>query len=344
MTVGISRVDGDVRSAVREAMELASWREHVPAGCHVALKPNLCWDLPMPGAQTSPWVFEAVCEILAEHVAEIVVVEANQVTVDGDLALERTGIGRVVRKHGLEFVNMSHGDFYRAELANGSVLHRVELPEVLRDRVLVTLPVLKTHGTTTITGALKNQWGCLKMLRHNYHLVVDDAIADLNDLLRPAFAVMDGTVAMQGNGPKTGTPVVADLVLASGDMVALDTVAATVMGFDPAEIGHIQAAARRGLGEADIERIEVAGVAVDDASFHFDPPVQNIVARTEFALRKSPLKRFFFDTPVLSGLAFAAKWFNWLWYERVGKKERARILAETRYGPQWLGHSEGEDA
>lgn len=338
--VAITHVGADVRSAVREAMELASWRDHIPAGSRVALKPNLCWDLPLPGAQTSPWVFEAVVEVLKEHVADIVVVEAGQITVDGDKALERTGVGRIVRKHGLPFVNMSHGGFFTTELENGYVLHKVDVPEVLRDRVLVTLPVLKTHGTTTITGALKNQWGCLKKLRHNYHLVVDEAIADLNDLLHPAFAIMDGTVGMEGSGPKTGMPKVADLVLASADLVALDAVAATVMGFDAARIPHIQLAGQRGLGEADVRRVQVRGVDLATLDFRFEPPVQNFMVKMEFLLRRSKVKRFFFDTPVLSLLAWAAKFWNWLWYRRVGVPARNRIIADTRYGPQWQGVSE----
>ncbi len=324
-----------VAAAVREAMEAASWRDHVPENVPVALKPNLCWDLPLPGAQTSPWVFDAVIDVLFEHTKDIVVVEANQITVDADKALQRTGIGDVVRARGLEFVNMSRGQFRHKDLDDGFVLHGTLLPEILFDRILVTVPVLKTHGTTTITGALKNQWGCLKELRHNYHLVVDEAIADLNDLLRPAFAVMDGTVGMEGSGPKTGLPRVADLVLASSDAVALDTVAARAMGFDPAAVGHIQLAAERGVGTADPHEIEVRGVDVDGLGYRFAAPEKNLMVKMEFALRRSPLKRVMFESKVLSLLGFAAKVWNGVWYRRVGEPARARLIAESRYGGQW---------
>jgi uncharacterized protein (DUF362 family) len=329
-----------VAAAVRDAMELAGWRDAIPEGAAVALKPNLCWDLPLPGAQTSPWVLDAVIEVLRERTDDIVVVEADQVTVDGTLALETTGLGRVLKARGVPFVNMSAGAFEPAHLDDGYVLHHIDVPEVLRDRLLVTLPVLKTHATTTITGALKNQWGCLKTLRHNYHLVVDEAIADLNDVVRPTFAVMDGTVAMEGNGPKTGTPRVTDLVLASADPVALDTIAATVMGFDPSAIGHVRLAAARGVGTTDRAEIDVAGLDVDVLDLHFVPPKLSFMVRTEFALRRSPLKKLMFDTPILSILGFAAKIWNGWWWRSVGRPARERIIRESRYGAQWAEHDD----
>jgi uncharacterized protein (DUF362 family) len=281
----------------------------------------------------------AVIDVLKERTDDIVVVEADQVTVNGDTALERTGVGAVVREAGLPFVNMSKGGFYRSRLDDAFVLEDIELPAVLEDRILVTVPVLKTHGTTIVTGALKNQWGCLKKLRHNFHLVVDQAIADLNTHLRPALAIMDGTVGMEGSGPKTGLPKVADVVLASRDLVALDTVAARVMGFDPADASHIALAAKRGLGTARADEIVLAGDAfeegIPEGGLGFTPPSQNFMVKMEFAMRHSILRKLAFETPVLNLLAWAAKFWNWLWWRRVGVAARQRIIDETRYGAQW---------
>lgn len=340
--VAVKRVRDTVREAVRDAMDLADWRAHIPAGSRVALKPNLCWDLPLPGAQTSPWVLEAVIEILKPHVAEIVVVEAGQVTVDADTALERCGIRPVLDRQGVEFVNMSRGTFVHAHAPEAAVLRHLELPEVLRGRVLVTLPVLKTHSTTTITGALKNQWGCLRELRHNHHLVVDQAIADVNSALAPAFAVMDGTIGLEGNGPKTGRPRVCDLVLASADSVALDATAARIMGFDPRSIAHVAWAQARDLGTMDEHEITVRGDGAAPLEAPFRAPRPGLIQRTEFALRRSALRRLAFETRALSVLAFAAKAYNALWYAAVGRRERGRIVRESRYAPQWSGVAEHE--
>ena len=339
-TVAVSRVTTSVLDAVRDAMELADWRRHVPPGSRVALKPNLCWDLPLPGAQTSPWFLDAVITVMKESVSDIVVVEAGQVTVDADVALRRCGLERILEKHAVPFVNMSRGNFFPATLPEAAVLHRVELPEVLRDRLLVTLPVLKTHGVTTVTGALKNQWGCLRELRHNHHLVVNEAISDINELLRPAFAIMDGTVGLEGNGPKTGRPKVADVVLASSDLVALDATAARLMGFVAEEIEHLAVASARGLGRTDASAIDVLGMDVEGVNFAFRPPTGGLIPRTEFALRRSRLRRLAFETPALSILAFAAKVYNAAWYAAVGVGKRRRILRDSRYGAQWLGEDE----
>ncbi|MHB9003605.1 MAG: DUF362 domain-containing protein [Coriobacteriia bacterium] len=342
-TVAVCGVRESVRAAVRTAMDAADWSAHIPVGSRVALKPNLCWDLPLPGAQTSPWFLDAVIEVLKPHVADIIVVEAGQVTVDADVALRRCGLDRVLAAHAIPFVNMSHGGFHATRVEGAAVLHHVELPDVLDGRVLITLPVLKTHATTTITGALKNQWGCLRELRHNHHLVVDSAIADLNAALRPAFAIMDGTVGLEGNGPKTGRPRVADLVFASADMVALDATAARIMGFSAREIAHIAHAANRGLGALDRSRIVFTGDAPTDLNLQFLAPRPGLIQRTEFALRRSRLRQLAFDTPLLSVLALAAKAHNAAWWLMAGRRERGRIVTSSRYGRQWLGFDEPRD-
>ena len=101
------------------------------------------------------------------------------------------------------------------------VLKELTVPEILLRTTLVTVPVMKTHNKTVITGAIKNQWGCLPMFRHNYHLVLDAALADINAVVRPCFAMMDATVGLEGNSPKSGKPKVVNRMLASGDCVAL---------------------------------------------------------------------------------------------------------------------------
>lgn len=333
--VSVVKVEKDVLASVKEAMELLEWKKYIPEGSKVVLKPNLCWDLPLPGAQTSPWVFEGVILTVKDWVSEIIVVESNQITVNADKALRRTGIERICKKYGLQFLNLSKGQFRRLKLENGFVLKEVDLPEVLFDYLLITIPVLKTHGTTVITGALKNQWGCLKELRHNYHLVVDEAIADLNSLIKPRFCVMDGTIGMEGSGPKTGVPRVSDLVLASSDPVALDTVASRIMGFDPEQISHIRLSAEKGIGTNDFGEIQVKGTEVLGLNLRFKKPEQNFMVKMEFFLRNSRFKKVAFESPLLGFLGFGAKIWNSIWYLFVGRRFRRNVLKNSWYGAQW---------
>lgn len=333
--VSIVQVRQSVPEAVREAMELADWKGFVSRGAGVALKPNLGFDFFLPGTVTGPWVVEGVIQTIQEYVGPIYLVESGQVLVNVEKAWRQTGMADLCRRYGVSWVNMSKGPFRKLKVPDSLVLKEVEVPEILLRTTLITIPVMKTHGRTVITGALKNQWGCLRELRHNYHLVLDEALADVNALLKPAFAVMDGTVGLEGNGPKSGRPRIADRVLASGDAVALDTIAAKVMGFDPQAIGHIQLCARRGLGLSDPDQIEVVGEDAAGLNLGFQRGRNNLVALVEIALRRSFLRGLVFHTPLLNFLAWGAIGWYGIWYLSAGRRYRDRILAHPFYGAQW---------
>ena len=222
----------DVIRDVRKAMELADWQRFITRGAEVSLKVNLGWDKLIPGAVSAPWVVEGVIQTIRDYVGRIYLVESSQVVVDVEDALLMTRLDRVCGKYGVEWVNMSHSDFVRVRDDKRLVLKDVLIPEILTRTEVITLPLMKTHNKSTITGAVKNQWGCLRELRHNYHLVLSRALVDVNAIVKPRFAVMDGTIGLEGNGPKSGAPKEMNLLLASGDIVALDVTAARIMGFE----------------------------------------------------------------------------------------------------------------
>ena len=342
-TVSIVRVPAaapaceDVVERVRHAMELAQWRDYIPRGAEVALKPNLGWDLFLPGATTSPWLLEGVVRAIRDWVGTIYVVESDQVVVDVEKAFHLNRIDRVCRDYDLTWVNMTRTEMRTVPLPNGRVLKELQVPEILLRTKLVTVPVMKTHNKTVITGAIKNQWGCLPMFRHNYHLVLDAALADINTVARPCFAVMDATIGLEGNSPKSGIPKVVNRVLASGDAVALDAVAAKLMGFDPAQIGHLAECVAAGLGTADLEHITTLGDDDLSLNLHFIPAHHNMVSWFELVLRRrASLRRLFFDTPLFRLCCNATLVYYAMWYSLlgIGRGRRDRILA-TAYGAQW---------
>ena len=213
-------------------------------------------------------------------------------------AFQESGMAAVCHRHGVAWVNLSREPAETRSFPDNRVLREIAFPRVLRESLLITLPVMKTHAKTVITGALKNQWGCLPTMRHEYHLVLDDALADLNAAMRPALAVMDATVGLEGNGPKSGRPRITDRILCSRDPVALDTIQAISMGFDPAAIAHLGTCAARGIGTNDRGRIEVRGLAPEAQPVPYRPARHNAVSVVETLLRRSTLKRLFFNTPV----------------------------------------------
>jgi uncharacterized protein (DUF362 family) len=333
--VAVESTAADVDAAVGRAMEAVRWREILPSGGDVALKVNLGWDLFIPGSITSPLFIEAVVKIIRPHVGQIYVVESDQVLEDIELACHRAGVDRLCRRHGLTWVNMSRAPVVRVHNSENHVLSHIDVPEILTRTTLVTLPVMKTHAKSVITGALKNQWGCISKMRHEYHLVLDDALADVNAVMRPALAVMDGTVGLEGSGPKNGSPRVADLVLCSGDPVALDATQARLMGFDPTTIGHLQRCAARGIGVADTDRISVVSSAPIPPMQPFLPAQHNAVSWVEEFLRRSQLKRLVFNSPAFRVALWGAKAYYYGWAAARGAEAWDRISAHPQYGPQW---------
>lgn len=339
--VSLVAVRADVAAAVREALELAEWKTAIPAGTDVALKVNLGWTRFVPGAVTSPLVVEALIGAIAGHVGRIYVVEADQVLEDVETAFRTSGMSEVCARTGARWVNFSRHEMVVAERPDNVVLKRTELPKLLQETVLITVPVMKTHGKTMISGALKNQWGCLSKARHEYHLVLSEAIADVNVMVRPALALMDGTIGLEGNGPKSGWPRVADRILCSRDLVALDTVQAAVMAIDPRRVAHLAVAARRGLGVCDLEAIEVRGLSLEAARVPFKPPRENLVGSVETLLRRSRLGWLFFKTPLFAACLWAARRYYDAWLLKHAHRCWEIARRHPVYGPQWRGRGPG---
>jgi Pyruvate/2-oxoacid:ferredoxin oxidoreductase delta subunit len=142
-------------------------------------------------------------------------------------------------------------------------------PGVLAADGIISLPKLKTHALTRLTGAVKNQFGCIPGLRkgefHARMQRIDQFAAmlvDLTRMLSPRLYVMDGIVAMEGNGPGNGTPRPLNVLLFSTDPVALDAAASRIVCLDPALVPTIVKGQEQGLGT--YEALELLGDPVED--------------------------------------------------------------------------------
>lgn len=331
--VVIHRVGPAVQSSVRRLLEAMDWTSRIPAGADVALKVNLTHDMLMPGSNTSPWVVEGVVQAIRERVGTITLTDADQVLIKVATAFRRSGLGPIVEKYGLKFHNLSSGPYEIVERKLRGETFRFKYPEFLRNVTTITLPVLKTHFRCMLTGALKNQYGCLEDSRHNFHDQLAQYICLVNAEVRPALSLMDGTVGMEGDGPKSGIPRVCDLLLGSADPVALDTAAARVMGFDPQQIEHIVLCHQEGLGRMD--EIRYPGLDPGEVRLNFQPPRENFVARIEGRLRHAPGAGKIFSGGLLTFFSLGAKlWYRIWYYILTGRRRRNKIL-KTRYGPQF---------
>ncbi|MFN4191293.1 MAG: DUF362 domain-containing protein, partial [Pseudothermotoga sp.] len=205
---------------------------------------------------------------------------------------------------------------------------------------IVHLPTMKCHIYTTTTGAMKNAFGgLLNTKRHYAHSWIHETLVDLlkiqKEIHSGIFAVMDGTTAGNGPGPRTLKPVQTNLILASSDQVAIDAVAAKIMGFDPMQIEYIRIADEEGLGNGKLENIEVLGYDISNLNYNFSVG-DNLASRVGDLLWFGPLKRLqklFFRTPLVYVFVLASEiYHDKVWWNLKGKRIFHKWLEESDWG------------
>ncbi len=217
----------------------------------------------------------------------------------------------------------------------------IYLPDYFFGKNIVHLPTVKTHSYTVTTGALKNAFGgLLNVNRHMTHTWIHDTIVDLlaiqKEIHTGVFCTMDGTTAGSGPGPRTLIPHQKDVILASSDQVAIDAVAAQMMGFDPMGIDYIAHATERGLGQGDPAEIEIVGMPeLADERWGFKVGV-NLGTGTGMLLWRSPLKVFqklLFQTPIVKIFIFASETYHdKFWYPKNGVPVVEKWKRESPWG------------
>jgi len=335
-----------VHDSVKRALELTDWKKYVK-GNKIFLKINCISDQVVPGQCTSPWVVEAAAKELRENFPDL-----EMYMGDANLAASRQldkasiiwGHRDIAKKYGINFVNLSEEPLVKVN-CGGKVFKELELPKILVDvDTIINLPIPKTHCLTTITGCLKNHWGMVPRFRHQFHPVANQAIPDINFYFKKTrYNLMDLTVSMEGNAPKTGISKVCGVVMASPDRVAADYSIARFMGFDADNIEHIKIA--EGMGIGSTKNIELVGDTFEANPFKPPEPDKQPIFYWETRLRQVPVvKPILFDTPVFNILAAIATKYNTIWwYNKFGKKYMQEI-SQTQWGnefdPLWKNENE----
>jgi len=263
-----------VRTALRECLAPLGGMEHfVHAGMKVLLKPNLLTAAEMEqGVTTHPAIVRAV--------AEAVRAAGGEVWIGDSPALSIKENTRVWRKSGME--DIAAATNARLLLFESVVWKQLNgrdyfiAKPVTEADLVIDLPKLKTHASTLYTGAVKNLFGVVPGKRKTeIHLQspgmpdFSRRLADIFELVRPGLAIMDGVLGLEGNGPGTsGTPHTYNLLAASTDAVALDTILSRAMGFRAGEVLHLAEVGRRHLGIDSLQDIAVVG---DKSLLNFGP-------------------------------------------------------------------------
>jgi len=257
-----------VHAAVGRALDLLGGpEEFISPGERILLKPNfLVASRPEAAVTTHPEVFRAVARHLAEAGASLSYGDSPGFGRAASVA-RRAGISEIADGLGIRLADFAQGE--QVSFAEGKLIKQFIIANgVLDADGLVTLPKLKTHGLTRFTGAVKNQFGCIPgPLKGEFHARMPDQehfaqmLVDLNRLLHPRLIVMDGILAMEGNGPRGGDPRRMNVLIVSGDPVAADTVACRLIDLDPGLVLTNRYGDEWGLGA--MTDIEIVGDPVE---------------------------------------------------------------------------------
>ncbi|MBQ7650675.1 MAG: DUF362 domain-containing protein [Victivallales bacterium] len=288
-TVSLVRLDAyedqtQVDCAMREALApFGGMGALVSPGQRVLLKPNLVAPLkPELAVTTHPAIVRAAVRLVRE--AGGICFVGDGPGVGGTVNAARgSGLCEVAAEEGAEILEFSETAVFEND--ENRLLKRLELARQLKDiDVLITLPKLKTHCQMAFTGALKNQYGLIPgAAKGKFHFRFQnrdrmaDLMIDINRTARPALAIMDAVVGMEGPGPSGGTPRKIGAIIAGTDLTAVDTVAFTLIGLRLEDVPVSVAAKRGGYGTADLQDIDVVGVRLSD------------LAVPDFKLVKAPL-------------------------------------------------------
>jgi uncharacterized protein (DUF362 family)/NAD-dependent dihydropyrimidine dehydrogenase PreA subunit len=269
----------EVINAVRRAAEsLGGIESYVSPGSRVLVKPNLLQGLPPDRCVTThPAVVGAVCTLLRELGCRVVIADSP----GGGIRYTPANLRSLYHAAGYDSIAEETGaelnydtSFYDHSFPEGQYAKWFPLISPVKDcDHIVVVSKAKTHLWTLFSGGAKNLFGVIPGLEKPIHharfqdpLHFGGMIVDLNEAIRPSLQIMDGIIAMEGDGPSSGTPRPLGFILASANWTAIDTIACRMMGIPPLEVPTIKAA----MGRVDIRNHQTDILLIGDES---DVPV-----------------------------------------------------------------------
>ena len=334
---------------IGRAMRLADYQSHLPNDASTLLKINISWQHYYPACSTTPWQLEGVIKTLQDDGYEDLIPTHNgTVVVDPVEGALNNKHRAVERKYGLESVFLDfppvkwvpYEPKARMLVLDDIYPEGIQIPEMFAGKNIVHLPTVKTHVFTTMTGAMKNAFGgLLNRKRHWTHSVIHETLVDLLSIQKEIhsgiFAVTDGTFAGDGPGPRAMRWHAKNVVLAGADQVAIDAVAARMMGFDPMSIAFIRLGHEAGLGCGEVDGIEVVGEDISEVNWRFARAENTFASRGQKLIYWGPLKpleSLLLRSPLVPWAFWASNvYHNDYWLRFVGRK-RVREAMKTGWG------------
>lgn len=339
-------------------MDDAQFTESLNLSIRTGLKINISWQTWYPACSTTPWQLEGVIHKLRDSgFKDIVGIHNDTVVVNTSDGEKNNKHRYVTDKLGIPCLYLYNQNFEWIEYKPKKPL--LVLDKVFPDGVFIPkdliginilhLPTIKTHVFTTITGAMKNAFGgLLHRNRHWTHSVIHETLVDLltiqQDIHPGLFAVMDGTFAGDGPGPRAMRWHEKDILLASSDQVAIDAVSAKLQGFDPMRIRFIRLAHELGLGIGDPRQIKLVGYDVSNEKPWNFVQEDTFASKGQKLIYHGPLKPFeklLLQSPIVPWSYFASNFYhNVYWYPFIGRK-RVQEALNTKWGNFFMEYGDG---
>jgi uncharacterized protein (DUF362 family) len=264
----VPRYNDDIRSTILSGFRELGVRFEEIKGKSILLKPNLVETRSnAPHINTHPAVIRASIEAFRSFGASsVVVAEGSGHCRDTLRLLEETGIADVLKEDRVPFVDFNYDDVYTVPNAGGrSRLKTLTLPQTLQKvDWIVSMAKMKTHHWAGVTLSMKNLFGLMpgsfygwpKNVLH--HAGIEDCILDIYATVKPHFAIIDGIIGMEGDGPIMGTPKEAGVIVMGRNFPAVDATCARIMEINPQRVDYLAGASSR-LGAIREENIRQRG-------------------------------------------------------------------------------------
>ncbi len=232
----------------------------------ILIKPNfLAAKKPEDVVTTHPSIFKAIIKLLKENGYNNLSYGDSPATANPINVAKVSGLDEIAQENNIIFGDFQSGQSVR--YPNGRKIKVFDFANAVVDNdAIISLPKMKTHALTRITGAIKNQFGLIYGLnKSSYHsrfpVIYDfsEVLLDINEFVKPRLFIMDGIIAMEGNGPKNGNPIAMNTILISDDPIALDTIFATLVDLKPEFVPTIDLGEKYGIGNSKLENIELLG-------------------------------------------------------------------------------------
>lgn len=251
-------------------------------GKRVLLKPNLvdCRG-PDEAVFTHPAVLGAAIELFGDLGANVIVAEASGLRRDLNTVLRHSGYADILAKYGVPFIDLNLDSVEKVAIpSNLTGLGYLFMPKTVQAAdFIVSMPKLKTHHWAGVSLSLKNMLGIMPGTKYGwpknkFHAMgLEQSILDVNHTIKANFAIIDGIIGMEGNGPLFGERRQAGVMILSSDLTAADAVAARIMGINPHRVGYLKAAGRRVGREAprlgSLKNIEIIGASINSVKHDF---------------------------------------------------------------------------